>query len=88
MRTDGDGTKCHGYGTHHFIKDSAITTKVEGEIGGKHLSTLTRIKVDTDAAGLSGSAAGANPMTPVTCSDDCQGTRKASLRFTTTYSRT
>lgn len=37
---------------HHFIKDSAITTKVKAKLAAKHLSTLTRIKVDTDADGV------------------------------------
>jgi hyperosmotically inducible protein len=39
-------------GTHHFVKDSAITTKVKAKLAAKHLSTLTRIKVDTDADGV------------------------------------
>jgi hyperosmotically inducible protein len=39
-------------GSHHFIKDSAITTKVKAKLAEKHLSTLTRIKVDTDADGV------------------------------------
>ena len=39
-------------GSHHFIKDSAITTKVKAKLAAKHLSTLTRIKVDTDADGV------------------------------------
>jgi hyperosmotically inducible periplasmic protein len=37
---------------HHFIKDSAITTKVKAKLAAKHLSTLTRIKVDTDENGV------------------------------------
>jgi hyperosmotically inducible protein len=37
---------------HHFIKDSAITTKVKAKLAAKHLSTLARIKVDTDADGV------------------------------------
>src|SRR5262249_48815009 len=37
---------------HHFIKDSAITTKVKAKLAAKHMSTLTRIKVDTDADGV------------------------------------
>lgn len=39
-------------GTHHYIKDSAITTKVKAKLAAKHLTTLTRIKVDTDANGV------------------------------------
>ncbi|HEX3949268.1 MAG TPA: BON domain-containing protein [Steroidobacteraceae bacterium] len=38
--------------SHHFVKDSAITTKVKAKLAAKHLSTLTRIKVDTDANGV------------------------------------
>ena len=37
---------------HHYIKDSAITTKVKAKLAAKHLSTLTRIKVDTDENGV------------------------------------
>ena len=37
---------------HHFVKDSTITTKVKAKLAAKHLSTLTRIKVDTDADGV------------------------------------
>jgi hyperosmotically inducible protein len=39
-------------GSHHFVKDSAITTKVKAKLAAKHMSTLTRIKVDTDANGV------------------------------------
>ena len=42
-----------------YIKDSAITTKIKAKLAGEHLSTLTRIDVDTDANGvvwLSGNA--------------------------------
>jgi hyperosmotically inducible protein len=42
-----------------FVKDSAITTKVKSKLAAKHMSTLTNIKVDTDANGavwLSGKA--------------------------------
>ena len=45
--------------SHHVIKDSAITTKVKAKLAAKHMSTLTRIKVDTDENGvvwLSGTA--------------------------------
>ncbi|HMH87644.1 MAG TPA: BON domain-containing protein [Steroidobacteraceae bacterium] len=38
--------------SHHYIKDSAITTKVKAKLAAKHLSTLTRINVDTDANGV------------------------------------
>jgi len=39
-------------GEHHFVKDSVITTKVKTKLASKHLSTLTKIKVDTDANGV------------------------------------
>jgi hyperosmotically inducible protein len=38
--------------SHHVIKDSAITTKVKAKLAAKHLSTLTRINVDTDENGV------------------------------------
>ena len=44
---------------HHYVKDSVITTKVKAKLAAKHMSTLTRIKVDTDDNGevwLSGRA--------------------------------
>jgi hyperosmotically inducible protein len=37
---------------HHYVKDSVITTKVKAKLAEKHLSTLTKIKVDTDANGV------------------------------------
>ncbi len=42
-----------------YVKDSAITTKVKTKLAAKHMSTLTKISVDTDRNGvvwLSGSA--------------------------------
>lgn len=39
-------------GSHHYVKDSAITTKVKAKLAAKHLTTLTRIKVDTDENGV------------------------------------
>jgi hyperosmotically inducible protein len=42
-----------------YVKDSVITTKVKAQLAAKHVSTLTNIKVDTDANGavwLSGKA--------------------------------
>ncbi len=43
--TDSDGS-------HHFVKDSVITTKVKAKLAAKHLTTLTNIKVDTDENGV------------------------------------
>src|SRR5271163_711175 len=47
---DESGTA--GDSSHHFVKDSAITTKVKTKLAAKHLSTLTKIKVDTDENGV------------------------------------
>ena len=38
--------------SHHFVKDSVITTKVKSKLAAKHMTTLTRIKVDTDENGV------------------------------------
>lgn len=38
--------------SHHFVKDSMITTKVKSKLAAKHMTTLTRIKVDTDENGV------------------------------------
>jgi hyperosmotically inducible protein len=46
-------------GDHHYVKDSVITTKVKSKLAAKHMSTLTHVRVDTDANGvvwLSGTA--------------------------------
>ena len=43
----------------NFVKNSVITTKVKSKLAAKHMSTLTDVKVDTDANGvvfLSGTA--------------------------------
>ena len=37
---------------HHAVKDSVITTKIKTKLAAKHLSTLGKIKVDTDANGV------------------------------------
>ena len=42
-----------------YVKDSAITTDIKTKLAAHHVSSLTRIKVDTDANGvvwLSGTA--------------------------------
>ena len=42
-----------------YVKDSAITVKVKTKLAAKHMSTLTKINVDTDKSGavwLSGTA--------------------------------
>ena len=38
--------------SHHYVKNSVITTKVKTKLAAKHLTTLTRIKVDTDKEGV------------------------------------
>jgi hyperosmotically inducible periplasmic protein len=38
--------------SHHYVKDSVITTKVKAKLAEKHLTTLTKIKVDTDENGV------------------------------------
>ena len=38
--------------SHHYVKDSVITTKVKSKLAAKHLSTLAHIKVDTDEKGV------------------------------------
>jgi len=35
-----------------YVKDSVITTKVKSKLAAKHMSTLTHIRVDTDAQGV------------------------------------
>ena len=53
----GSGDDTATVGT--YVKDSAITTKVKTKLAAKHLSTLTKIQVDTDKNGvvwLSGTA--------------------------------
>ena len=44
---------------HAFVKDSAITTKIKSKLAADHITSVGRIRVDTDADGvvyLSGSA--------------------------------
>jgi hyperosmotically inducible protein len=41
-----------GSASHHYVKDSVITTKVKSKLAAKHLTSLTRIKVDTDENGV------------------------------------
>lgn len=38
--------------SHHFVKNSVITTKVKSKLAAKHMTTLTRIRVDTDDNGV------------------------------------
>jgi hyperosmotically inducible protein len=53
---DAEGTKAK---TKEYVKDSVITTKVKAELAADKLSSLVKIQVDTDSAGvvtLSGTA--------------------------------
>jgi hyperosmotically inducible periplasmic protein len=49
---DDAGSASDAPSSHHFVKDSVITTKVKSKLAAKHLTTLTRIKVDTDENGV------------------------------------
>jgi hyperosmotically inducible periplasmic protein len=49
---DDAGAASDSSASHHFVKDSVITTKVKSKLAAKHLTTLTRIKVDTDENGV------------------------------------
>jgi hyperosmotically inducible protein len=45
---DGDTDRMHPIA---FVKDSVITTKIKAKLAEEKLSTLTHVKVDTDAKG-------------------------------------
>lgn len=54
---DTEGTKAK---TKEYVKDSMITTKVKAELAAEKMSSLVKIQVETDHAGvvtLSGTAA-------------------------------
>jgi hyperosmotically inducible protein len=56
---DSTTTDTTGDQSHHYVKDSAITTKIKTKLAAEHISSLDRIHVDTDANGkvyLSGTA--------------------------------
>jgi len=38
--------------TDTYVKDSAITTKIKAKLAAEHLTSLSRIQVDTDANGI------------------------------------
>jgi hyperosmotically inducible protein len=53
---DSDADRSH---PGHFVKDSAITTKIKTKLAAEHITSLGRIHVDTDKDGavwLSGTA--------------------------------
>jgi hyperosmotically inducible periplasmic protein len=50
MAQSGSGSDTSRTGT--YVKDSVITTKVKSKLAAKHMSTLTNVKVDTDAQGV------------------------------------
>ena len=45
---DGDSDRSHPMA---FVKDSVITTKIKAKLAEEKMSSLTHIKVDTDAKG-------------------------------------
>src|SRR5450631_1899584 len=59
MAAVADTVKADAATAGTYVKDSAITTKVKTKLAAKHLSTLTKVSVDTDMNGvvwLSGTA--------------------------------
>jgi hyperosmotically inducible protein len=62
-----------------FVKDSVITTKVKSKLAADHITSLGRIRVDTDANGvvyLSGSAHSQDAIDrAVTIARDTDGVR-------------
>jgi hyperosmotically inducible protein len=59
MSAIADTASADASATGTYVKDSAITTKVKAKLAEKHLSTLTKVSVDTDKNGvvwLSGTA--------------------------------
>ncbi len=53
---DSDADRTHPM---HFVKDSVITSKVKAKLAAEHITSVERIKVDTDDNGvvwLSGTA--------------------------------
>jgi hyperosmotically inducible protein len=59
MAAVADTVKGEAATAETYVKDSAITTKVKTKLAAKHMSTLTKISVDTDMNGvvwLSGTA--------------------------------
>lgn len=61
--------------SHHYVKDSVITTKVKSKLAAKHLSTLTHIKVDTDENGVVYLSGRAQSRRGRHGGHDCQGYR-------------
>lgn len=56
MAADSDTDRSH---PKAFVKDSAITTKIKAKLASEHITSLGRIRVDTDKDGvvwLTGSA--------------------------------
>ncbi|MDB6044636.1 MAG: hypothetical protein JWM63_3187 [Gammaproteobacteria bacterium] len=56
LAADSDTDRAH---PKAFVKDSAITTKIKAKLAAEHITSLGRIKVDTDKDGvvwLTGSA--------------------------------
>lgn len=51
-QTETTATPSSADTSHHYVKDSAITTKIKTKLAAEHLSSLERIHVDTDANGM------------------------------------
>ena len=49
MAQDSDTDRSH---PKHFVKDSAITTKIKTKLAAEHITSLGRIHVDTDKDGV------------------------------------
>ena len=49
MAQDSDADRSH---PKAFVKDSAITMKIKTRLGADHITSLGRIHVDTDEAGV------------------------------------
>ena len=59
MSAIADSVSANASAAGTYVKDSTITTKVKAKLAEKHMSTLTKISVDTDMNGvvwLSGTA--------------------------------
>jgi hyperosmotically inducible protein len=46
---DSDADRTHPI---HFVKDSVITSKVKAKLAAEHITSVERIKVDTDDNGI------------------------------------
>jgi len=49
LAQDSDTDRSH---PKHFVKDSAITTKIKSKLAAEHITSVGRIHVDTDKDGV------------------------------------